>query len=48
MRERFISQRQKGSRKGISRARLESFKLDLKGDGVVVGLALVGQCSSIE
>ena len=26
----------------------ESFKVDLKGDGVVAGLALVGQCSSTD
>lgn len=43
-----MSQWQKGSGTGISRAHSESFKLDLKGDGVVAGLALVGQCSSID
>uniref|UniRef100_A0A8B9I413 Uncharacterized protein n=1 Tax=Anser brachyrhynchus TaxID=132585 RepID=A0A8B9I413_9AVES len=41
--ERFISQGQKCSGTGISMAHLESFKLDAKGDGVVAGLAPVGQ-----
>ena len=45
--ERFVSQGQKGSVTGISRAHLESFKLDLKGDVAVAGVAPVGQHSSI-
>mgnify|MGYP001624879099 CR=1 FL=1 len=46
--ERFISQWQKGSGRGISRAHSESFTVDLKGDGVVAGLALVRQRSSTD
>lgn len=44
--ERFISEGQKGSWTGISRAHFETFKLDPKGEGVVAGLALLVQRSS--
>lgn len=36
---------QKGSERGISRANLESSKLDLKGDGVAAGLVQLKQLS---
>lgn len=48
IRKKGLSQRPESSEAGISRAYLESFKLDLKGDGAVSGLAPVGQHYSIE
>ena len=37
-----------GKRVPGQRSHSESFKVDLKGDGFVAGLALVGQCSSTD